>query len=59
VESVEHREEALARHGEDSVAALNPELIDEDSSAHSGSGAFGHAVRLAALRCRVTIDAQA
>ena len=30
VERVEHREEALARHGEDAVAALDRELVDED-----------------------------
>ena len=40
VERVEHREEALARHGEDAVAALDPELVDEDASACPGAGAL-------------------
>ena len=31
VERVEHGEEALARHGEDAVAALDLELVDEDA----------------------------
>ncbi len=42
VERVEHREEALARNGEDAVAALDHELVDEDAAA----GACGHAARL-------------
>src|SRR3569623_2000222 len=33
VERVEHGEEALARHGEDPVAALGHEIVDEDASA--------------------------
>ena len=32
VERVEHGEKALARNGEDAVAALDPELVDEDSA---------------------------
>src|SRR5262249_6114787 len=42
VERVEHREEALARNGEDAVAALDHELVDEDASA----GALGHGRRV-------------
>ena len=42
VERVEHGEEALAGNGEDAVAALDPELVDEDASACSGAGALGH-----------------
>ena len=42
VKRVEHREEALARHGEDAVAALDPELVDEDAAA----GALGHGRRV-------------
>ena len=38
VERVEHGEEAFARHGEDAVAALDLELVDEDAAA----GALGH-----------------
>ena len=38
VQRVEHGEEALARHGEDAVAALDPELVDKDLAA----GALGH-----------------
>ncbi len=33
VERVQHREEALAGHGEDAVTALDPELVDEDAAA--------------------------
>ena len=33
VQRVEHREEAFARHGEDAVAALDAELVDEDAAA--------------------------
>ena len=33
VERVEHRQEALARHGEDPLAALRHELVDEDAAA--------------------------
>ena len=35
VQRVEHREEAFARHGEDAVAALDPELVDEDAAARA------------------------
>jgi hypothetical protein len=38
VQRVEHGEEALARHGEDPVAALRDELIDEDTAAGAGKG---------------------
>ena len=38
VERVEHGQEALARNGENAVAALDLELIDEDPAA----GALGH-----------------
>jgi hypothetical protein len=33
VQRVEHGEEALARHGEDAVAALRDEIVDEDAAA--------------------------
>ncbi len=33
VQRVEHGEEALARHGEDAVAALDAKLVDEDAAA--------------------------
>jgi hypothetical protein len=33
VKRVEDGEEALARNGEDAVAALDPELVDEDAAA--------------------------
>ena len=39
VKRVEDGEEALARNGEDAVAALDPELVDEDAAA----GTWGHA----------------
>lgn len=39
-ERVEHGEEAFAGHGEDPVAALRHELIDEDAAAGAGLG-FG------------------
>ncbi len=42
MERVEHGEEAFARHREDAVAALDFELVDEDASASSGTGALGH-----------------
>ena len=32
MERVEHGEKALARHGEDPVATLDPELVDEDAA---------------------------
>ena len=38
---VEHREETLARHREDAVAALNAKLVDEDPAA----GALSWAAR--------------
>ena len=50
VQRVEHREEALARHGEDAVAALDPKLVDEDAAA----GAYGHGRRLAVRLWAVT-----
>ena len=40
VKRIEHREEAFAGNGEDAVAAVDAQLIDEDSSA----GACGHEV---------------
>jgi hypothetical protein len=58
VKRVENREEALARHGEDSVATLDSQLIDEDASARSGAGAIGHEGRLAPLGSRVTTRSQ-
>jgi putative sterol carrier protein len=39
VERIQHRKEALARHREDPIAPVDPELVDEDLSA----GAWGHA----------------
>jgi hypothetical protein len=42
VQRVEDGEEALARHGEDAVATLDAELVDEDASA----GALGHGRRM-------------
>ena len=33
VQRVEHGEKALARHGEDAVAALDAKLVDEDAAA--------------------------
>ena len=38
-ECIEHREEALPRHRKDSVAALDPELLDEDAPSASGAAA--------------------
>ena len=38
VERVENGEEALAGDGEDAVAAVDPELVDEDASAGARSG---------------------
>ena len=35
VQRVEHREEAFARHGENAVAALDAELVDEDAAARA------------------------
>ena len=43
VKRVEDGEEALARNGENAVAALDPELVDEDLAA----GALGHGAPLA------------
>ena len=37
VQRVEHREEALAGHGEDAIAALQGELVDQDTAAGAGS----------------------
>jgi hypothetical protein len=46
VKRVEHREEAFARDGEYSVAALDPELLDKDLAA----GACRHADALSRRR---------
>src|SRR5262249_32287005 len=50
MERVEHREEAFARNGENAVAALDYELVDEDAAA----GACGHGARLAVRPHSVT-----
>jgi hypothetical protein len=51
VERVEHREEAFAGNGEDSVAAVDLELVDKDLAA----GALGHA-RPIATRNEIVIS---
>jgi hypothetical protein len=43
VKCVKHGEEAFARNGEDTVAALDDELVDKDLAA----GACGHGGALA------------
>src|SRR5215213_10311976 len=48
VQRVEHGEEAFAGNGEDAVAALDLELVDEDAAA----GALGHGAALAARACK-------
>ena len=45
VKRVEHREKAFAWNSENTVAALDPKLVDEDAAA----GAFGHARGLAGV----------
>src|SRR5689334_18831438 len=47
VKRVEYGEEALARHREDAVAALDLELVDEDPPPCSAAGALGHGRPLA------------
>ena len=49
VERVEHGEEALARNGEDAVAALDLKLVDEDAAA----GALRHGRRVSGVRAAV------
>src|SRR6476659_9265924 len=47
VKRVEHGKKALARHREYAIAALDPELVDEDAAARPGAGALGHGWPLA------------
>jgi hypothetical protein len=44
VQRIEHGQEALARHGEDAIAALRHEIVDEDAAT---AARLGHGARLA------------
>jgi hypothetical protein len=53
MKGIEHREKALSGHREDAVASLRLELIDKNTSACSGTGAFRHCRALASERALV------